>query len=429
MSDCVKAISSNSISYQVTANSNVAAVVFDPQDFFEGRFVVNWRGVATRPTTTSDSYTNATCGQRMHLTPTQATYITSPGYPFGYASNLNCTWDVATDPGHHIVVSIMDINIEGRNDTCRYDTLKFFARTFGHWHLNRTLCGRYGESFELPSDNARIEFWTDAFVNGTGFKAQLMSLCGGELQVTGQPVELSTEHVHAATDCVWLLAARPGRTIQATFRLMDIQSSGQSCASAFLELRNGISADSPFLGSGRYCGSGMPTLPASSSNHLRVWFKAPHFVNARFTIHFEEVITGLLHDRMLTFAAAQVTVGCGGLITLSRDTPGANSYELKSPNWPNIPPHDVECDWSITAPAHTQIRFDFDLSQSPDHSVCNITHEYVEIYEGGTSMAPLLLRDCLPLHRSSLTTNDHVAFVRFATSGTFSYAAFKATGE
>jgi len=36
--------------------------------------------------------------------------ITSPGYPYGYASNLNVTWVVHTESHYHIDIEIIDID-------------------------------------------------------------------------------------------------------------------------------------------------------------------------------------------------------------------------------------------------------------------------------------------------------------------------------
>ena len=333
----------------IHSSGNIITIVFNPQDYFEGRFSLYWDAVSTRPPTTSTDVAidNSTCLHRVELSPSSSLIVTSPGYPFGYAGNINCTWLVTTEPGHHMSVDVLDINIEGRNDTCRYDTLKFFERPPSHsvsaWHLNTTLCGRYGgNQIDIFSTEARIEFFTDNYVNGTGFKISLSSVCGGTIPIpAGGSITLDTSHVHGAVECVWTLVARPGRTIQASLEDLNIQSTGATCGDAYLELRNGGSAESPFLDQGRYCGIRLAPISETSSNQIRVKFAAPLTLSTRFRLKIEEK-----------------SVGCGGVVTLS-DT--SRSFDLKSPGYPNIPPHDVECDWTITGPVHTQLRIDFDI--------------------------------------------------------------------
>lgn len=37
--------------------------------------------------------------------------ITSPGYPHSYASNLNVTWTIHTDPQHHIEIDFLYLDL------------------------------------------------------------------------------------------------------------------------------------------------------------------------------------------------------------------------------------------------------------------------------------------------------------------------------
>lgn len=39
-----------------------------------------------------------------------------------------------------------------------------------------------------------------------------------------------------------------------------------------------------------------------------------------------------------------MSVGCGGFLQLSQSQ---KSVEIMSPHYPQLPPHDVECDWII----------------------------------------------------------------------------------
>jgi len=37
--------------------------------------------------------------------------INSPGYPYGYAPNLNVVWTIHTEPLHHIEIEFTDIDL------------------------------------------------------------------------------------------------------------------------------------------------------------------------------------------------------------------------------------------------------------------------------------------------------------------------------
>lgn len=37
--------------------------------------------------------------------------ITSPGYPYGYAPNLNVSWTIHTEPHYHIEIEFLDVDL------------------------------------------------------------------------------------------------------------------------------------------------------------------------------------------------------------------------------------------------------------------------------------------------------------------------------
>lgn len=37
--------------------------------------------------------------------------ITNPGYPYGYAPNLNLTWTIHSEPHYHIDVEFLEVNL------------------------------------------------------------------------------------------------------------------------------------------------------------------------------------------------------------------------------------------------------------------------------------------------------------------------------
>ena len=109
-----------------------------------------------------------------------------------------------------------------------------------------------------------------------------------------------------------------------------------------MQLRNGDQVDSPYLGSGRFCGSTLPTLPDTSSHRLHVKLVlTPETATAG----------GLLH---LTSRAVS---GCGGQLRLTHDQP---ELTISTPNYPNIPPAYSACQWTAVAPATEAVRIDFE---------------------------------------------------------------------
>ncbi len=58
----------------------------------------------------------------------------------------------------------------------------------------------------------------------------------------------------------------------------------------------------------------------------------------------------------------EVSIGCGDQITLTETN---RSVDIISPNYPQLPPHDMECDWIIMSPPNTALRLDFVYQPNP----------------------------------------------------------------
>ena len=61
------------------------------------------------------------CGGNLGATSQDNTF-TSPGYPNGYANNLNCLWVITTLPGNRIWLNLTNLDIEG-HFTCSFDRI------------------------------------------------------------------------------------------------------------------------------------------------------------------------------------------------------------------------------------------------------------------------------------------------------------------
>lgn len=66
------------------------------------------------------------------------------------------------------------------------------------------------------------------------------------------------------------ITVRRGRTIKFEFLHFDIPPFASSDCRNYVILKNGASMESPFLGQGKYCGTVIPTVEKTSSNHALV---------------------------------------------------------------------------------------------------------------------------------------------------------------
>ncbi|KAF8777573.1 Cubilin like protein [Argiope bruennichi] len=284
------------------------------------------------------------------------------------------------------------------------------------WHLHSILCGRLNNvTIVSPTNLMKLNFKTDDHASFKGFHSVAMSKCGSRL--VGPTGVLKSEFIHSeftemglftSVNCEYVITVRSRRTIQLSFDRFNVPSDS-ICSTNYIMIKNGGSSSSPYLGNGKYCGSSLPANLETSSNELHVQVVINTIANGvpDFEMHYTEL-----------------SVGCGGYLFLTEDRP---NVEITSPNYPNPPVHDTECEWVVTSPAGTRMRMDFDneFHMSPqcdgDGEV-----EYLQINDGGTDKAPPLHRFCHNDQPSSVMSTGNAIYARYVTAVENPQAGFKA---
>ncbi|XP_071062991.1 LOW QUALITY PROTEIN: cubilin [Pseudochaenichthys georgianus] len=344
---------------QVRSSSSTMTVVFSTDSSVSnGGFTASY-----------SSEEPAECGGILN-NPTGGNF-TSPGYLVSnYSNNLNCEWRIQ-NPQHvnsSIVVLIEDFHLEN-HQTCASDYLQFRLGNADGEMLAK-LCGQTAPTIPIVvfTPELWVHFQTNAFQQDLGFKAKyLFSECGG--WQTGEGGVLSSPNYPAIypspSRCAWLLEAPPGHTIKLTFSYFNLEPHSQ-CGWDSVTIFNGGSPGSPVIG--QYCGTTSPGTIQSGSNKVAVVFLADHSVSRG--------------GFRATWSAD--SSGCGGVIH-------ADSGTIKSPNYPQNFPANVECSWKIIAHEgnHVEMSFNSDF-QIPDSSgTCQSS--YVKVWSGQTQNSEALL--------------------------------------
>uniref|UniRef100_A0A671XF34 Cubilin n=1 Tax=Sparus aurata TaxID=8175 RepID=A0A671XF34_SPAAU len=297
--------------------------------------------------------------------------FTSPGYLVSnYSSNLNCEW-LIQNPQHinsSIVVLIEDLHLEN-HQTCEKDYLQFRLGD-SDGELLAKFCGQTIPRIPIVvfTPDLWVHFQTDASQGDLGFKAKyLFSECGG--WQTGEGGALSSPNYPniypGPSRCAWLLEAPVGHTITLTFSYFNLEPHSK-CEWDSVTIFNGGSPGSPIIG--QYCGTTSPGVIQSGSNKLAVVFLADHSVSKG--------------GFMASWSAD--SSGCGGVIH-------ADTGAIKSPNYPQNFPANVECSWQIIAHEgnHLEMSFDSDF-QIPD-STGTCQSSYIKVWSGQTQNTEDLL--------------------------------------
>ncbi|XP_070708966.1 cubilin [Pempheris klunzingeri] len=344
---------------QVRSSGNTMTVVFHTDaSVSSGGFMASY-----------SSEEAAECGGNLN-NPAGGSF-TSPGYQVSnYSNNLNCEW-LIQNPQHinsSIVVLIEDLHLEN-HQTCESDYLQFRLGD-SDGELLAKFCGQTipGIPIVVFTPQLWVHFQTDASLGDLGFKAKyLFSECGG--RQTGEGGVLSSPNYPnsypSPSRCAWLLEAPVGHTITLTFTYFNLEPHSE-CGWDSVTIFNGGSPGSPVIG--QYCGTTPPGTIQSGSSKLAVVFLADHSVS---------------RGGFIASWSADSS-GCGGVIH-------ADAGTIKSPNYPQNFPANVECSWQIISHEgnHLEMSFSSDF-QIPD-STGNCQSSYIKVWSGQTQSTEALL--------------------------------------
>ncbi|XP_021504160.1 cubilin isoform X2 [Meriones unguiculatus] len=351
------------------------------------------------------------CGGYLHA---DRGTITSPKYPDTYIPNLNCSWHIRVQSGLTIAAHFeQPFQIQNRDASCSQGDYLVVRNgpdnrspPLGPPGGNGRFCGVYTPSTLFTSDNEMfVQFISDNSNGGQGFKIRYEAksvACGGRIYIHGadsdgyvtSPNYPANYPQHA--ECIWILEAPPGKSIQLQFEDQFNIEETPSCSSSYLELRDGAHSNAPVLS--KLCGHSLP--------HSRV--------SSRELMYLKFQTSG--GSSYLGFKAKYSIAPCGGTVS-------GKSGVIQSTGYPTLPyGNNLFCQWHIQGlPGHyLTIHFeDFHLQSSP-----GCTKDYVEILENKTS-ENVLGRYCGDSIPSSVETSSNVASVRFVTDDSVTASGFR----
>ncbi|XP_051007258.1 cubilin [Acomys russatus] len=351
------------------------------------------------------------CGGYLHA---DRGIITSPKYPDTYLPNLNCSWHVLVQSGLTIAVHFeQPFQIQNTDSSCSqgdYLVLRNgpdnHSPPLGPSGGNGRFCGIYTPSTLFTSDNEMfVQFISDNSNGGQGFKIRYEAkglACGGNIYIHGADSDgyVTSPNYPANypqhTECIWILEAPPGRSIQLQFEDQFNIEETPNCTSSYLELRDGADSSAPVLS--KLCGRSLPHSWVSSRELMYLKFQADG------------------GSSYIGFKAKYSIATCGGTVS-------GDSGVIESIGYPTLPyANNVFCQWHLRGlPGHyLTIRFeDFNLQSSP-----GCAKDFVEIWENHTS-GNLLGRYCGNSIPRSIDTSSNIALVTFVTDGSVTASGFR----
>lgn len=331
--------------------------------------------------------------------------IESPLYPNTYPHYASVTWKVTVPAGELILFTYSVFDVES-HQTCAYDGVRILDGLFEYSPVLQTACGT-----DLPSqvqttgNTGSVLFVSDYSVAGSGFQLNWQAVsgsatiapvspepgsCGGALTASSSEQTFSSpgfpDGYAINKDCVWLITAPSGGTINLNFTSFLLEDGGADCAWDWVRIYDGSSNTDTRLG--QFCGS-ITSPIASTGNTLRVEFHTDSSVNA----------TG--------FEATYKT-GCGGDFT-------AYSGTLTSPGYPGNYQANLDCTYNVETIVGSTVSLNFQELDVESSSNCGKDQLY--LFNGGSETSPRLGTSpyCGTSEPTGLETSSNLLRVRFVT--------------
>ncbi|XP_068906568.1 cubilin-like isoform X2 [Tenebrio molitor] len=291
---------------------------------------------------------------------TDAGTLKSPGYPNNYPLNMECTWTIQVKPGHQIMLNVIDFSLESYS-VCRYDWVEIRNGGTSVSPLLGRYCGNTIPKM-IPShaNKVYIRFRSDMTRAEKGFKISWSATatgCGGSLNgPTGSIISPNYPEPYSInTECIWKISISTGSLIQVVFSDLDLEEHS-SCSLDYVEILDGPALNSKSLG--KFCSSN-PNLIRSTSNSLTVKFRSDLSRTGRgFQLQYTTICNNTLK-------------GFRGVI--------------ESPNFPNVYPTSVNCNWEIEVANRNKINISFshfDLEKVIPYSTNNSNkciYDFIEV--------------------------------------------------
>uniref|UniRef100_A0A669F2C2 Metalloendopeptidase n=1 Tax=Oreochromis niloticus TaxID=8128 RepID=A0A669F2C2_ORENI len=366
--------------------------------------------------------------------------FSSPGFPNGYSAYMHCIWRISVTPGEKIILNFTSMDLY-RSHLCWYDHVEIRD---GYWR-KAPLKGRFcGDKLPEPiiSTDSRlwIEFRSSSNWVGKGFSAVYEAICGGEVKKDNGQIQSPNypDDYRPNKVCVWKISVAQGFHVGLTFQSFEIERH-DSCAYDYLEVRDGISENSPLLG--RFCGYDKPDDIKTSSNHLWMKFVSDGSVNkAGFAANFFKEMdecskpdNGRCEQRCVNTLGSykcacdpgyelaadkrSCEAACGGFITKLNGS-------ITSPGWPREYPPNKNCIWQLVAPTQYRITLLFDVFETEGNDVCK--YDYVEVRSGLSADSKLHGKFCGAEKPEAITSQYNNMRIEFKSDNTVSKKGFKA---
>ncbi|KAI8494928.1 CUB and sushi domain-containing protein 2 [Branchiostoma belcheri] len=417
-SPVIATLCGSSVGPVITSGSSAFVVFHSDESVTDSGFFANFTAhTGPLPTTTPAYATQTTfgvvtatppsvsCGNPTVLNANFGSF-TSPGYPGNYPNNAYCSWKISVNISEVIAFRFSDFHLES-GSSCPWDYLAIYDGSNSTAPLLARLCGTSGTTTFTTGRNAFVVFRSDLTVSRTGFSVNFTA--------EGRPGNYPNN-----ANCSWQISVNAGEVIAFRFSQFDLQDGffGFLCISDYLAIYDGSDTTAPLLA--RLCGTSGTTTFTTGRNAFVVFRSDLTVSHTGFSVNF--TAEGRPDTTTPTYATETTQASPSGNVTCGNPTVlNANFGSFTSPGYPENYPNNANCSWQISVNTGEVIAFRFSQFSLEGGSSC--PWDYLAIYDGSDSTAPLLARLCGTSGTTTFTTGRN-AFVVFRSDLTVSRTGF-----
>ncbi|XP_046335124.2 cubilin-like isoform X1 [Haliotis rufescens] len=351
------------------------------------------------------------CGVPLVATSTGKTF-TSPGYPNTYFLRQSCTWTITTEQQNQSILMYPTDSVLERastRGTCDSDYVTVYNGQNSSDILG-TFCGNERPVFPSGGNSLRVHLQTDSSNNYKGFKmfyrAVPATTCNGMMPSGRNPIQIVSpgypNNYQSGLDCQWTINARSGSNIKVEVLFVDMEVVS-TCAKDYLLFEDGTTNSARELA--KICERTSPAI-VSSSNHMTIIFHSDSNITGRgFRLQYSSVIAPVC-----------------GLSDLSA-SPVTWTY-LTSPGYPSNYFNNLNCLWTISAPAGYEIKVEVGYLFVKYSPLCS--SDYLLFRDGSTSYASRLGKYCgSGYNNREVVSSRNYMTITFHTDGSDTALGFR----
>ncbi|KAL3290304.1 hypothetical protein HHI36_023648 [Cryptolaemus montrouzieri] len=323
------------------------------------------------------------------------------------SGNQRCAWNIETSNDKVLNITFKQFSLK-YTPNCDEDWLQIHDGRNTAAHMLGRFCGN-----SLPRNGTLITahnvvyMWyrSDSSSVNSGFEliwSSVEPICNYNISVTshgsiespGSPGMYPNDR-----DCFWSLVAPTGKRLLFHFFSFDVGSSF-NCTEDYLEFLPSLnSKETPFA---KYCNSSV--LPAPL-----------HSPGPELLVHFHSNEKDRHSGFQISYSVVEGVPGCGGTFTNIHG-------EIQSPSFQGKYLSDLSCEYKIKLADRLRVKLEFiTFDLEFDHG-CKF--DYVKIYEGPDTNAPLIGTYCGNTIPAPYTSNGNEITVHFKSDWATGYTGF-----